>query len=245
MKRRLDHLIVERGLAPSRARAQAMIRAGLVSVCGMVQTKPAADIADDADITVSGDVHPWVSRGGIKLQHALDYFNVDVTGAVCLDLGASTGGFTEVLLRRGATTVYAVDVGRDQLHEKLRSDARVINLESTHAKDLSPAFFPTPASILVADVSFISLTKILGFVLPLLHRPARAVLLVKPQFESEPGDIGKGGIVRDAAVQDAAARRVTAFMQMQGWQVAPAIDSPVTGSDGNREFLLYCEKSDI
>lgn len=243
MKRRLDHLIVERGLAPSRARAQAMIRAGLVSVAGTVQTKPAADVPDDADITISGDVHPWVSRGGIKLRHALDHFNVDVTGAVCLDLGASTGGFTEVLLAGGAAKVYAVDVGRGQLHEKLRGDGRVINLEATHAKDLSAATIPDQPGLLVADVSFISLTKILGFVLPLLSVPARAVLLVKPQFESEPADIGKGGIVRDAAVQEAAIHRVAGFMQAHGWHTAPAIDSAITGSDGNHEFLLYCEKS--
>ena len=243
MKIRLDQLVVERGLAPSRARAQAMIRAGLVSVLGQVQTKPAADVPIDADITVAGDVHPWVSRGGVKLAAALDHFAVDVSGAVCLDLGASTGGFTDVLLTRGAAKVYAADVGRDQLHEKLRRDGRVVNLEATHAKDLSPALIPDLPTVLVADVSFISLTKVLPFVLPLLSAQARAVLLVKPQFESEPRDIGKGGIVRDAAVQDAAFARVAAFMQAQGWEAAAPLDSPVTGGDGNREFLLYCVKS--
>ncbi len=235
--------MVDRGLAPSRARAQAMIRAGLVSVAGRVQTKPAADVADDADISIAGDVHPWVSRGGIKLHHALEHFGADVAGAVCIDLGASTGGFTEVLLARGAAKVYAVDVGRDQLHEKLRADTRVVNLEGTHAKDLSPALIPDQPSVLVADVSFIGLIKVLPFALPLLATPARAVLLVKPQFESEPADIGKGGIVKDEAVHGAAVARVAGFMQAQGWHTAAPLDSAVTGGDGNREFLLYCEKS--
>lgn len=235
--------MMERGMAPSRARAQAMIRAGLVSAAGQVITKPAAELAADVDIVIAGDVHPWVSRGGIKLQHALDHFGVDVTGEVCLDLGASTGGFTEVLLTRGAAKVYAVDVGHDQLHEKLRADTRVINLEGTHAKDLSPDIIPDAPTVLVADVSFIGLVKVLPFVLPLLGTPARAVLLVKPQFESEPADIGKGGIVRDEAVHEAATARVASFMQAQGWQTAAPIDSAITGSDGNHEFLLYCEKS--
>lgn len=243
MKKRLDQLVFERGLAPSRARAQAMIRAGLVSVDGHVQTKPAADVFPAADIQISGDVHPWVSRGGVKLAHALDTFRIDVTNTVCLDLGASTGGFTDVMLSRGARLVYAVDVGRDQLHEKLRADDRVVNLEATHAKDLTAAQFPAAPDFLVADVSFISLTKVLPFVLPLLAPAARAVMLVKPQFESEPADIGKGGIVRDAAVQAAALARVTGFMQAAGWQVETPADSPVTGGDGNREFLIYCFKS--
>lgn len=234
--------MVERGLAPSRARAQAMIRAGLVSANGQTQTKPAAEVPVDADIVISGDVHPWVSRGGIKLCHALDHFGVAVEGALCLDLGASTGGFTDVLLSCGAAHVYAVDVGRDQLHEKLRADPRVTNLEATHARDLTPAQIPKAPDLLVADVSFISLTKVLPHVLPLLADGARAVLLVKPQFESSPADIGKGGIVRSADVQAAALARVVSFMQNQKWHCAAPIDSPVTGGDGNREFLLHCSR---
>lgn len=243
MKKRLDQLVFERGLAPSRARAQAMIRAGLVTLDGQVQAKPAAEVTADSDIQVTGDVHPWVSRGGVKLAHALDSFAIDVTDTICLDLGASTGGFTDVLLTRGARQVYAVDVGRDQLHEKLCGDNRVVNLDSTHAKDLTAAQFPQPPDFLVADVSFIGLSKVLPFVLPLMAPAARAVLLVKPQFESEPADIGKGGIVRDAAVQAAALQRVVRCMQGAGWRVEPAIDSPVTGGDGNHEFLIYCVNS--
>lgn len=242
-RQRLDQALVERGLALSRARAQAMIRAGHVKVSGKVQTKPATEVTAAEDIAVSGDVHPWVSRGGIKLAHALDVFALDVAGAVCLDLGASTGGFCDVLLSRGAAKIYAVDVGQGQLHEKLRGDARIINLESTHAKDLTRARVPDAPDVLVADVSFISLTKVLPFVLPLLSVSARAVLLVKPQFESSPADIGKGGIVRDEAVQAAAVASVSAFLRAAGWQVSPAIDSPVTGGDGNREYLIYAYKS--
>lgn len=243
MRQRLDQALVERGLAPSRARAQAMIRAGHVMVSGKVQTKPAAEVAAAEDISISGDVHPWVSRGGIKLAHALDVFALDVAGVVCLDLGASTGGFCDVLLSRGAAKIYAVDVGQGQLHEKLQGDTRIINLESTHAKDLTRALVPDAPDVLVADVSFISLTKVLPFVLPLLSASARAVLLVKPQFESSPADIGKGGIVRDEAVQAAAVTSVSDFLRAAGWQVSPAIDSPVTGGDGNREYLIYAYKS--
>lgn len=242
-RQRLDQALVERGLAPSRARAQAMIRAGHVMVSGKVQTKPATEVAAAEDISISGDVHPWVSRGGIKLAHALDVFALDVAGVVCLDLGASTGGFCDVLLSRGAAKIYAVDVGQGQLHEKLRSDTRIINLESTHAKDLTRALVPDAPDVLVADVSFISLTKVLPFVLPLLSASAWAVLLVKPQFESSPADIGKGGIVRDEAVQAAAVTSVSDFLRAAGWQVSPAIDSPVTGGDGNREYLIYAYKS--
>ena len=240
---RLDQLLVEKGLAPSRARAQAMIRAGLVQVHGKVQEKPAATVAPDAEIILSGDVHPWVSRGGVKLAHALDHFGLDVAGAVCLDLGASTGGFTDVLLSRGAKKVYAVDVGHGQLHAKLRADARVENIESTHARDLTPAHMPEAPDFLAADVSFISLTKALPPVLPLLTPSARAVLLVKPQFESSPADIGKGGIVRDAAVRRAAVAAVQAFIEQAGWQTGGICESPLEGGDGNGEFLIYAFKS--
>lgn len=239
MSRRLDQYLCESGLAPSRARAQEMIRAGLVQVGGAVQTKPATTVKDGAEVTVSGDVHPWVSRGGVKLDHALVHFGVNVAGTVCLDLGASTGGFTDVLLAHGAAKVYAVDVGHGQLHEKLRCDPRVINLESTHAKDLTRALLPEAPEVLVADVSFISLTKVLPHVFPLLDPSAHALLLVKPQFESSPADIGKGGIVRDAAVQAAAVESVAAFMQQTGWQGIKTVESVVTGSDGNREFMFY------
>ncbi|MDP2206223.1 MAG: TlyA family RNA methyltransferase [Alphaproteobacteria bacterium] len=243
MNARLDQYLCEKGLVPSRARAQAMIRAGLVTIDGTVQTKPAATVRADAVVVVTGDVHPWVSRGGVKLDHALRHFGIDVTGAICLDLGASTGGFTEVLLARGAAKVYAVDVGRDQLHDKLRGDARVASLESTHAKDLGRDLLPEAPEILVADVSFISLTKVLPFVLPLLAVSARALLLVKPQFESSPADIGKGGIVRDVAIQQAAVESVLTFLRNAGWQGGAAEDSPLDGSDGNREIFIYAYKS--
>jgi 23S rRNA (cytidine1920-2'-O)/16S rRNA (cytidine1409-2'-O)-methyltransferase len=241
MSRRLDQYLCERGLAPSRARAQALIAAGLVRIDGVLQTKPAAPVRENAQVTVSGDIHPWVSRGGVKLAYALDHFGMDVTGETCLDLGASTGGFTDVLLARGAAKVYAADVGHGQLHEKLRRDSRVVNIESTHAAKLDRGLLPEAPAVLVADVSFVSLTKVLPAVFPLLAVSARCVLLVKPQFESSPLDIGKGGIVRDAAVRQRAVETVAGFLRDNGWHGLAVADSPVTGGDGNHEFLLYAQ----
>ncbi|HQR45796.1 MAG TPA: TlyA family RNA methyltransferase [Thermoanaerobaculia bacterium] len=236
-KVRLDRLLVERGLAESRTRAEALILAGRVTVRGLTAVKPGTPVPAGAELSVTGPEHPWVSRGGVKLAAALDHFGVDPSGKVCLDVGASTGGFTDVLLSRGARTVYAVDVGYGQLHARLRSDPRVVLLEKVNARYLSTAEVPAPVELLVADVSFISLTMILPAAVPLLAPGAAAVLLVKPQFESERGEVGKGGIVRDPAVRERAVARVAFAAAALGLAPLGTIPSPIEGADGNREFL--------
>ncbi len=241
---RLDQFLVAKNLADSRARAQEMIKTGLVQVDGTVQQKPAFAVPDTADIDILGAVHPWVGRGGMKLSHALKKFSVLVTGKTCLDLGASTGGFTDVLLTNGAAKVFAVDVGHDQLHEKLRKDARVVNLEGLHAKDITTTQVPDKIDLLAVDLSFISVTKALPAVLPLLAEKAVAVVLVKPQFEAGRENIGKGGIVKDPAVRAAAVAAVTRFLQESGFIVDDPLDSPIPGGDGNREFLLHAKLSE-
>ena len=239
---RLDQYLVLKGLAESRARAQAAIAAGLVTVDGAVAEKPAQKIGEGAAVAVAGAAHPYVSRGGVKLAAALDAFGIDPSGKTCLDLGASTGGFTDVLLRRGAAKIYAVDVGRGQLHEKIAGDPRVVNLEHTHAKDLSPQRVPEPVDVIVCDVSFISLKKALPFALMLAAPGARLAALVKPQFEVGPEGVGKGGLVKDGLagpVADDMAR----WIKTQGWDVIGVIDSPILGGDGNREFLIGATKT--
>ena len=236
---RLDALLVDRGLARSRERAKAMIAAGRVRVGGAVVTKPAASVADDAGVETEGETHAYVSRGALKLLAGLDAFGTCPAGRICLDLGASTGGFTQVLLERGAARVFAVDVGRNQLAPEVAADPRVTNLEATHAKDLTPALIPEPPSLLVCDVSFISLTKALPPVFPLLAARAEAVVLVKPQFEVGPNRLGKGGLVRDQDSLPAwAESEIVPWFERQGWIVRGLTGSPITGGDGNREFLL-------
>jgi len=241
-KKRIDQLLVERGLAPSRARAQALIKDGFVQAGGNIVAKPAQEIDESADIIITGETHDFVGRGGLKLDHALKFFGIDVAGAICLDLGASTGGFTDVLLRRGAVKVYAVDVGHDQLHETLRRDARVINLEGLHAKDLSRALVPDDIAVITADVSFISLAKALPPALALAAPGAVLVALVKPQFEVGRGNLGKGGIVKDAGLRAQALQNIGAFIESAGWRVQGRTESPVTGGDGNVEFLLWARR---
>jgi len=236
-KLRLDRVLVERGLAESRTRAEALILAGRVRVEGHESVKPGTAVAPDAEVFVAAPEHPWVSRGGVKLAAALDHFGIDPSGRVCLDVGASTGGFTDVLLSRGARTVYAVDVGYGQLHAKLRGDPRVVLLEKVNARYLSRAQVPVPVELLVADVSFISLSLILPAAVPLLAPGAAAVLLVKPQFESARGEVGKGGIVRDPAVRERAVARVAASAVALGLGPLGTIRSPIAGADGNEEFL--------
>lgn len=234
------------GLAPSRARAQEMIAAGHVTVDGRILTKASRKVSKNADIAVSGDVHPWVSRGGVKLAHALAHFNVDVAGRACLDLGASTGGFCDVLLNHGAAKIYAVDVGHGQLHDKIKNDPRVINLEGTHAKDLSSALIPENVGVIVADVSFISLTKTLPHALVFADAGAVLIALIKPQFEAGPEYVGKGGIVRDDAVRQKCCADLAAFVNAQnGWQVRDITPSPIAGGDGNEEYLLYALKTGV
>ena len=234
---RLDQFLVDAGYFPSRARAQAAIAAGLVRVAGAPALKPAQKIAAGADVAVAGDVHDFVSRGGVKLEAALRAMEIDPAGEVCLDLGASTGGFTEVLLRRGAAKVYAVDVGTGQLHEKIAADPRVTNLEQTHAKDLSPALIPEPVGIIVCDVSFISLKKALPPALALAAPGARLAALVKPQFEVGKEGLGKGGVVKEGLAAGVA-EDMKAWIESMGWRALGLIDSPIKGGDGNREFLL-------
>lgn len=243
--RRLDQILVERGAFASRARAQGAIRAGLVRVGGVVAGKPATMAPDDAVIEVDGDVHDYVSRGAMKLEGALGTYEVDPAGKICLDLGASTGGFTEVLLRNGAAKIYAVDVGTGQLHPTLIADSRVVNLEQVHAKDLSHALIPDPIEIIVCDVSFISLKKALPCAMALAAPGARLIALIKPQFEVGRSRLGKGGIVKPGYANTyGVCEDINAWLSEQpGWKSLKWMTSPIEGGDGNKEFLIGAIKS--
>jgi 23S rRNA (cytidine1920-2'-O)/16S rRNA (cytidine1409-2'-O)-methyltransferase len=238
-KSRLDTVIVERGLAQSRERARALILAGQVRVDGQVVSKAGTPVSATADVALAAPDHPYVGRGGIKLAHALDVFGISVAGRRALDLGASTGGFTDVLLQSGARDVVAVDVGHNQLDWKLRSDARVLVLEGVNARHLTTADVPHPVDIVTIDVSFISLALILPQVPPLLAAGADIVTLVKPQFEAGREEVGKGGIVSDPAVHEAVIARVTAIAESVGLERVAMVPSPITGASGNREFLVH------
>jgi 23S rRNA (cytidine1920-2'-O)/16S rRNA (cytidine1409-2'-O)-methyltransferase len=243
-KRRVDTLLVERGLAESRARAQALVLAGLVWSVGQRLDKPGTSLAADTPLEVRGREHPWVSRGGIKLAHALDHFAVDPAGVVALDIGASTGGFTDVLLARGARRVYAVDVGHGQLAWKLRQDARVTVLERTNARHLTLEQIPEAPDLVVCDASFISLTVVLPAALALAAPEARLVALIKPQFEVGKGKVGKGGVVRDPALHREVRERIAAWLEAQsGWHVEGLTESPIQGPEGNIEFLVYARQT--
>jgi 23S rRNA (cytidine1920-2'-O)/16S rRNA (cytidine1409-2'-O)-methyltransferase len=235
---RADQLLVDRGLAESRTRAQALILAGLVFSGERKLAKAGDQFAPDAPLEVRGRDHPWVSRGGIKLDHALAHFGWDVAQAVAIDVGSSTGGFTDVLLTRGAAKVYAVDSGTNQLAWKLRQDARVIVLEKTNARNLTAAEIPEPIDLIVCDASFIGLAKVLDRPLQFAKVEARLVALIKPQFEAGRGEVGKGGVVRDAAVHERVCAEVRAWIEGQGWAVIGIERSPITGPEGNVEFLL-------
>lgn len=226
------------GLAPTRARAADLVRRGCVTVAGEAVIKPAALVADDAALAVVPGAGSHVSRGGLKLEAALEAFGLDPQGAVTLDVGASTGGFTEVLLGRGAAKVFAVDVGRDQLHDSLRADPRVVSLEATDARVLDAAAIPEPVSVIVADVSFISLTQALPAALKRAAPDAWLVVLVKPQFEAGREAVGKGGIVRDEEDRARAVERVRGFLEREGWTVLGFVQSPIEGGSGNVEFLM-------
>jgi len=243
-KQRADQLLVEQGLAESRTKAQALILAGLVS-CGERRVdKPGEQLAADAALALKGRDHPWVSRGGVKLAAALDHFQIGVEGNVALDIGASTGGFTEVLLSRGARRVYAVDVGHGQLAWKLRQDPRVVVLERLNARYLTRAHIPEPVDIITCDASFIGLATVLPAPLALAAEHAQLVALVKPQFEAGPALVGKGGVVRDPAVHREVCERAAAWVGAQpGWSVIGLIESPIRGPEGNREFLLYARRN--
>ncbi|MEM7728598.1 MAG: TlyA family RNA methyltransferase [Pseudomonadota bacterium] len=230
---RADLYLVQHGHFPSRARAQAAVKAGLVRVNGRVLKKASAPIPDGA-VVEAGDVHPYVSRGGLKLAHALDAFGIDPSGRTCLDVGSSTGGFTDVLLRAGAAQVYAVDVGRDQMHDRLQGDERIVLMEGQDARELNAAMFEPVPDLLVCDASFISMTKLLG---PALSICSEAVLLFKPQFEVGRDNIGKGGLVQGGV--DAAMAHVQRWLRGEGWQLAAKADSPVRGGSGNAEYLWH------
>jgi 23S rRNA (cytidine1920-2'-O)/16S rRNA (cytidine1409-2'-O)-methyltransferase len=239
---RLDLLLVERGLAASRERAQALILAGDVLVDGRPAGKAGAAVPEDAEITLAAPDHPYVGRGGLKLAHALDAFHIDVAGRTALDIGASTGGFTDVLLQRGAVRVVALDVGHGQLDWRIRNDPRVVVMERVNARMLTPELLPESArrfGIVTIDVSFISLRHILPVVPPLLIPGAEIVALVKPQFESQRQEVGKGGIVRDPGIHVRVVEEVTAAADALGLTRAGLVESPITGMEGNREFLLH------
>lgn len=243
-KVRADQLLVTRGLAESRTRAQALILAGNV-FAGEKRVAKAGDmLAEDASLSVKGRDHPWVSRGGIKLDHGLTHFGFDVSGSVALDVGSSTGGFTDVLLSRGAAKVYAVDVGTNQLAWKLRSDPRVEVHEQTNARDLTTGIIPEAPDVIVCDASFISLSKVLDAALDLAGPGSRLVALIKPQFEAGRGEVGKGGVVRDPDVHDRVCDEVSDWVRSKGWSVLGVEQSPITGPEGNVEFLLGAIKED-
>jgi 23S rRNA (cytidine1920-2'-O)/16S rRNA (cytidine1409-2'-O)-methyltransferase len=243
MKLRVDQLLLTRGLVESRARAQALVMAGAVFSGERKIAKAGNMLAEDAPLEVRGKDHPWVSRGGIKLDHGLTHFGFDVTGAVALDVGSSTGGFTDVLLSRGAAKVYAVDVGTNQLAWKLRQDPRVIVLEQTNARYLTTEQVPEPVDIVVCDASFISLAKVLEAPLKLAKPGAKMVALVKPQFEAGREEVGKGGVVRDSAVHQRVCEAAAEWVRSQGWKMLGVAESPIRGPEGNIEFLLGVEKT--
>jgi 23S rRNA (cytidine1920-2'-O)/16S rRNA (cytidine1409-2'-O)-methyltransferase len=242
-KRRLDALLVERGLAESRTRAQALVLAGLVWSGDKRLDKPGLGLAADTPLELRGREHPWVSRGGIKLAHALDHFAIAADNAVALDIGASTGGFTDVLLARGARRVYAVDVGHGQLAWKLRQDPRVVVLERRNARHLTRDDIPEPPDLIVCDASFISLTLVLPAALALAAPEARLVALIKPQFEVGKGRVGKGGVVRDPALHREVCEHIAAWLSAQpGWEVLGLTESPIRGPEGNVEFLIHARR---
>jgi 23S rRNA (cytidine1920-2'-O)/16S rRNA (cytidine1409-2'-O)-methyltransferase len=238
-RRRADQLLVERGLAESRAKAQALILAGLVFSGEARVDKPGTALRTDAALEVRGQDHPWVSRGGVKLDHALTHFGIDPAGLTCLDVGASTGGFTDVLLARGAARVYAVDVGHGQLAWKLRQDARVLVLERTNARHLTRAEVPEPVQLIACDASFIGLETVLPAPMALAARGAWLVALIKPQFEVGKERVGKGGVVRNPALHAEVCERIAGWLGAQpGWRVLGVTQSPIAGPEGNLEFLI-------
>ena len=241
-KARADQMLVERGLAESRTRAQALIMGGHVFSADRRIDKAGQMLAPDAPLDVRGRDHPWVSRGGIKLAHALDHFGIDVAGQVAMDVGSSTGGFTDVLLSRGAVRVYAVDSGTNQLAWKLRCDPRVIVHEQTSARILTPEHIPEPIGMIVCDASFISLAKVLERPLTFAAPDAVLIALIKPQFEAGQAEVGKGGVVRDPAIHARVCADVDAWLRAKSWRVEGIVASPITGPEGNIEFLIVARR---
>ena len=234
---RADQALTARGLTSSREKARALIDAGLATVNGVVIGKPSQKVAEGDALEITGAIHPYVGRGGLKLEKALRCFDVDPEGQVCMDIGASTGGFTDVLLRNGARRVYAIDVGYGQLDPTLAADPRVVNLEHTNARELSASLFPVPPTLGVMDVSFISIALILPAAFEVLGQEGRMITLIKPQFEAGPGQIGKHGIVSRPAAHLEVLRRIARFVPALGWRVQALDFSPIAGGSGNLEFL--------
>ena len=241
-KVRVDQLLVERGLVESRARAQALVLAGLVFHGEAKVAKPGQTVPADAVLDVRGRDHPWVSRGGIKLAHAIEHFGLDPAGGTAMDIGSSTGGFTDVLLSKGAAHVFAVDSGTNQLAWKLRQDPRVTVLEQTSARVLTPEHITAPCSWVVCDASFIALAKVLDVPLKLAAPQCQLVALIKPQFEVGREEVGKGGVVRDPALHARVCAEVRGWIEALGWQVQGIVESPITGPEGNVEFLIAARR---
>lgn len=239
---RADLYLVQNGYYDSRARAQAAIKAGLVFIDGKRLKKSSEKITNEAVISAS-DEHPWVSRGGIKLAHALSEFGVNPLGKICLDVGASTGGFSDVLITRGALKVYAVDVGHSQLHTKLKSNPDIISMEARDARQLEHCDFTSPPELIVCDASFISAMKVLETPLKLAAPKAELITLVKPQFEVGKSGLGRGGLVKAADLSEQALKDVSGWVNSQGWIIKGSCDSPIKGGSGNHEYLLYAVRA--
>mgnify|MGYP001160935928 FL=1 len=243
-KRRLDQLLVDRGLADSRSRAQALVMAGQVYSETKRLDKAGTQIAENTPLEVKGQDHPWVSRGGLKIDHGLDHFQINITGATCLDVGASTGGFTDVLLSRGAAKVYAVDVGHGQLAWKIRNDERVVVLERTNARHITADDVPDKIDFICCDASFIGLQTILPAPMGLAAKGAKLIALIKPQFEVGKGQVGKKGVVRDPALHEEVCQRIFNWLDsLADWQVEGIAESPITGPEGNKEFLIAARRN--
>lgn len=242
-KRRIDVLLVEQGLCDSRSRAQSLIKGGLVYAGETQILKPGEVIAPDTVLRLEGQDHPWASRGGLKLVAALEHFKINPAGMTCLDVGASTGGFTDVLLTNGAARVYAVDVGSNQLVQRLRADSRVVNLEHTNARMLNPKFIEEPIDLVVCDASFIGLETVLPAPLSLTKPQAHLVALIKPQFEVGKGRVGKNGVVKEPHLHREVCERIERWLDsLPGWRVLGITDSPIEGPAGNREFLIAARR---
>lgn len=242
-KTRADQWLVDNGLAETKSKAQALIMAGLVYLGDKKLDKPGQQIAVDAELDVRGRDHPWVSRGGVKLAHALHHFGYDPAGQVAIDVGSSTGGFTDVLLTHGAVRVYAVDSGTNQLAWKLREDPRVVVHEQTSARILTEAHIPEPVDLVVCDASFIALSKVLERPFTFVRAGGAAIALIKPQFEAGRGEVGKGGVVRDSTIHSRVCNEVAGWFVSIGWTVIGVTQSPITGPKGNIEFLIHARKA--
>lgn len=242
-KERIDRLLLEKGLTASREKAKALVMAGQVVVDDKRIDKAGEMVSIDSNIRIKGEVMPYVSRGGLKLERALDHFTIDVKGKVAVDVGASTGGFTDCLLQRGIKKVYSIDVGYGQMALKVKDDPRVISIERMNIREIKPDTIPEKVGLIVVDVSFISLTKVLPHLIPLMKDTSEIIALIKPQFEVGKGEVGKGGIVKDESKIEKAIEDISNFAKGSNLEVVGVVESPILGAKGNREFLTYLKKS--